>query len=134
MAKPRILSRRAALSLRELQERTKISRSTLSRMPDEQLQALSLAIEDGSWSSDWCPSPRKTEEAANPLLDALNAAESALIRAHFALVSVRWDLKESNPEVYEKLGGVLEITRPYVEEPRRGRGYASVKSLRSRER
>jgi hypothetical protein len=115
MAKPRILSRRAALSLRELQERTGISRSTLSRMSDEQLQALSTAVEDGSWSSNWKPPTRKTEEASNPLLDALNAAESALIHAHFDLVAVRWDLKESNPDIYEKLGKVLKITGPWID-------------------
>jgi len=114
MAKPRILSRRAALSLRELAERTNISRSTLSRMSDEQLQALSTAVEDGTWSSGWRSSPRKTEEATNELLDALNRAEAACIRAHFAIVAIRWDLKD--PELYEKLGEVLETTRPFVEE------------------
>jgi hypothetical protein len=85
-------------------------------MSDEQLQALSLAVEDGSWSKGWRPAARKTEEVSNPLLDALNRAESALISAHFALVAVRWNLKEANPDLYEKLGEVLEISAPFVED------------------
>jgi hypothetical protein len=41
---------------------------------------------------------------------------AAIIRLHFALVAVRWNLKEQNFELYEKLGEVLEISRPFVEE------------------
>jgi hypothetical protein len=56
------------------------------------------------------------KQQGDELLDALNAAGSALIRSHFAVVALRFDLKESNPELYEKLGEVLEIGRPFVEE------------------
>jgi hypothetical protein len=58
------------------------------------------------------PKPQRDE-----LLDALHAAEAALIRSHFAVVALRFHLKEANPELYEKLSEVLEITRPFVEEP-----------------
>jgi hypothetical protein len=58
----------------------------------------------------------KIAEEQDELLDALNAAESAIIRSHFAVVALRFDLKESNPDLCDKLGEVLEITRRFVEE------------------
>jgi hypothetical protein len=85
-------------------------------MPDEQLQALSLAVEDGSWSKNWKPSVKQQQKVAsetNPLLDALNAAECALISAHFAMVHLAWD----DDALRQRLKPVFDITRPYVEEP-----------------
>jgi hypothetical protein len=116
MGKPCLKTRRTSLSLRELAEQTNISRSTLSRMPDEQLQALSEAVDAGTWSKNWRPSPRKQEApATDPLLDALRIAEAACIRAHFTTVGIRMGIKESDPVLYGKLGEVLKHTRLYIE-------------------
>ena len=112
MAKARILARRASLSLRELAESTNISRSTLSRMSDEALQALSDGVENGTRSKNWRPSPRKPVATTNPLLEAINRAESQLISIHFAAVQLAWD----DPALRERLEPIFAITRPFVED------------------
>jgi hypothetical protein len=40
-----------------------------------------------------------------------------LVHLHFDLVALRWDFRESNPDLYERIAKIQDITRPYVEEP-----------------
>jgi hypothetical protein len=60
-------------------------------------------------------SHRSTEPVACEQKPTCPPEIAAVIRLHFAIVAIRWSLKEQNSELYEKLGEVLEISRPWTE-------------------
>jgi hypothetical protein len=103
MALPRHHKRKVALSLRELEETTGFSRSKLSRMPQEQLEALADAVLNGTWQR----SDTKIQPAGEnaPIADPSDEGQPILNRIIAALDY----LSESEPKVNEARGVLIGI-------------------------
>jgi hypothetical protein len=108
----RLRSRKYVLSLAEVAERTSESLSSIKRQSAKNPALFAAKVQA---LMDMKPAP--AEPQPDGLLEEHLKAISALVHLHFDLAALRWSLRESNPDLYERLGQVMGCTRPYVEEP-----------------
>ena len=110
MALPRHHKRKVALSLRELEAATGFSRSKLSRMAKDQLEALADAVQAGTWKRSDAKrtnpkSHSKPAEENAPTANPSNEEKPILDRVVKALDY----LAESEPKVSEARGILIGI-------------------------
>jgi hypothetical protein len=108
MGKPRISRRKACLTLRQLEEATGYSRSTLNRLPKAQVESLANGLADGTWRKE-----ANTDESKAP--GTLAQFEGRFLATHTQIAMLRYEIRDSHPEIAAKLTEILAKTRPWCD-------------------
>jgi len=107
----RLKARKYAMSLAEVAARTGESLSSIKRKSAKYPALFAAKVQA---LLDMKPAAPMEPVKPDP---EWNYEISTIVNVHFELAALRWSLRDSNPDIYNRLTAILERTRPYVEEP-----------------